>query len=191
MPIERSVRPMASSRIAATARRLLEASALCAVATAGPGGRPHINTVYFAWSHPFDIVWLSDPDARHSRNLRANAATAIAVYDSNQSWGRPDRGIQLFGTARALAGRAAGDAELVYARRFRAYVREAVGAYRFYRFRPRRIKLFDEAGLGPGVFVTATVGRGQPAWERTEVYRASAPPAGKMIGFAPTSRRGV
>ena len=50
-----------------------------------------------------------------------------------------------------------------------------LGAYRFYRFRPRRLKLFDEQELGPGWFVTARVAAGgRLEWERTEIYRSAA-----------------
>jgi nitroimidazol reductase NimA-like FMN-containing flavoprotein (pyridoxamine 5'-phosphate oxidase superfamily) len=93
MGIERSNRPVAASRIAATARELLDASTLCAIATVNADGRAHVNTAYFGWSRDFDIVWLSEPRARHSRNLRANESVAIAVYDSTQTWGKTDRGI--------------------------------------------------------------------------------------------------
>jgi uncharacterized protein YhbP (UPF0306 family) len=57
---------------------------LCAIATVSPGNRAHVNTAYFAWSREFELVWLSEPAARHSRNLRANSTAAIAVYDSSQ-----------------------------------------------------------------------------------------------------------
>jgi uncharacterized protein YhbP (UPF0306 family) len=164
MPIERSRRPLAVARIRAEARRLLDGSRLCAIATVSPGYRAHVNTAYFAWSREFELVWLSEPAARHSRNLRANSTAAIAVYDSSQSWEKPDRGIQLFGSAREVAAPAARPAERVYARRFPECAQADLSAYRFYRFRPSRMKLFDEAALGAGVFVTATVrsGGGSP-----------------------------
>ena len=171
MAIERSTRPIAKARLATLARRLLDASTLCAIATVSPPSRAHVNTAYFAWSDRFDLVWLSEPRAKHSRNVRASATVAVAVYDSNQSWGNPgDRGIQLFGTARELAGSAARDAERTYAKRFPDYRESEFSAYRFYRFRPRQLKLFDEHALGDGVFVTANVSRGQLAWTRTEIY---------------------
>jgi len=173
MAIERSNRRLAAARITATARQLLEASTLCAIATVTRSGRAHVNTAYFAWSRAFEIVWLSEPGATHSRNLRANPSTAIAVYDSGQTWGKPDRGIQLFGTAREVAGEDAEQAEALYTRRFPAYAKTDLGAYRFYRFTPRRLKLFDEPALGTATFVTARVGPdGRLAWERTERYRA-------------------
>ena len=174
MPIERSRRPVAATRLTALARRLLNASTLCAIATISPGGRAHINTAYFAWSRGLELVWLSEPHARHSRNLRTNPAVAVAVYDSSQSWGRPDRGIQLFGSAEEQAGVAGPDAERLYAKRFPTFARASFGAYRFYRFRVHRVKLFDERALGGGVFVTARVAVGGTlSWERSEIYRAA------------------
>jgi uncharacterized protein YhbP (UPF0306 family) len=170
MAITLSNRPIAAARLETLARRLLDASTLCAIATVSPGNRPHVNTAYFAWSVDLELVWLSEPGARHSRNLRRNATASIAVYDSNQRWGNPDRGVQLFGAAREVAGPAARDAEHTYAARFPWYERAEVGAYRFYRFRPRRVKLLDEEALGAGVFVTASVHAGQIAWQQTEIY---------------------
>jgi uncharacterized protein YhbP (UPF0306 family) len=174
MGIERSNRPIAARRMAATAQRLLEASTLCAIATVAPGGRAHVNTAYFAWSRELDLVWLSEPRAKHSRNIRANDSVALAVYDSGQAWGSPDRGIQLFGPAREVEGAAVGDAETLYAARFPDYRHTELSAYRFYVLRPRRLKLFDERELGAGVFVTARVARDRRlVWERTEIYRSA------------------
>jgi uncharacterized protein YhbP (UPF0306 family) len=151
---------------------LLDASALCAIATVAPGSRAHVNTAYFAWSPDFDIVWMSEPNARHSRNLRANKTVAIAVFDSGQTWGEPDRGIQLFGSADEAQGRAVERAAALYASRFQRGREFDLTAYRVYLFRPRRLKLFNERALGGGVFVTAKVARsGRLTWERTEVYR--------------------
>lgn len=153
------------------ARQLLDASTLCAIATVSSRDVAHINTAYFAWGDDLNCVWLSHPAATHSRNLRANPSVAVAVYDSNQSWGNPDRGIQLFGAAREVSGPAELEAKAVYANRFPAYAEDERSAYRFYRFRPRRMKLFDEGVLGAGVFVTASIRRNQQiTWERTERY---------------------
>ncbi|HZC28900.1 MAG TPA: pyridoxamine 5'-phosphate oxidase family protein [Gaiellaceae bacterium] len=169
MPIRRG-RRIASARIRASLERLLEASTLCAIATVS-GSRAHVNTAYFAWSPSFRVVWLSDADARHSRNLAANPSAAVAVFDSNQRWGHPDRGVQLFGRARELGGAAQERAAELYTTRFPAYREDALGAYRWYELRPRAAKVFDEPELGAGVFVTARIDvEGSVTWERTDVY---------------------
>jgi hypothetical protein len=165
MAIVRSGRRVGATRLTSVAEELLEASTLCAISTVGPRGRAYVNTAYFAWAPDLRIIWLSEPGARHSHNVRSNGSAAIAVYDSGQTWGKPDRGIQLFGDARAGGP----DTEEIYAQRFSAY--EPRQSYRFYELAPRRVKLFDERELGAATFVTAHVRDGKLAWERTEVYR--------------------
>jgi uncharacterized protein YhbP (UPF0306 family) len=169
--VVRTGRRITSDRLARVARRLLSASTLCALATVGPGGRAHVNTMYFAAGSGWDLVWLSAPESAHSRNVRAKRSAAIAVYDSRQRWGGADRGIQVFGQARELAGPAASQAVEAYVKRFSAD--EAITKrFAAYRLRPKRLKLFDEREFGSGTFVTARVlGDGTLAWERTETYR--------------------
>jgi uncharacterized protein YhbP (UPF0306 family) len=171
MAIVRSKRPIAAARLAAIARSLLDASTLCAIATVGRGGRAYVNTAYFAWSRRLDVVWLSESRATHSRNLRANASVAIAVFDSTQTWGTPDRGIQLFGSARHAQEADADAAAAVYAARFPKFRAADFGDYSLYVFQPRRLKLFDERELGAGTFVTARVDQaGGLVWQRTDIY---------------------
>ena len=164
------MRPVARPRIERAAFRLLDASPLCAIATAAPRTTAHIHTAYFAWNRDFEIFWLSDPAARHSRNIRARPSTAITVFDSHQVWGQPDRGIQLFGSTRQLPASEIAPADSLYAARFPGYATPDLRAYRFYRFRTERLKVFDEAVFGAGVFVTATIHSGQRLiWGRTDI----------------------
>jgi uncharacterized protein YhbP (UPF0306 family) len=169
--LKRSNRPLSQSRIAGLLRSLLDASSLCAIATVTRSGNAFINTAYFGWAPDYRIVWLSSPAATHSRNLRGQGTAAIAVFDSHQVWGRPDRGVQLFGFAKSVEGADVQEAEHAYRQRFPGVGPSDLIPYRFYALRPRRVKLFDEAELGPGVFVTASVrAGGKIAWERTEIY---------------------
>jgi uncharacterized protein YhbP (UPF0306 family) len=166
--IERRSRRFSSDRVERLARRLMHAAPICALATVWPGGRAHINHMYFARSGAFDVVWISDPDSRHSRNLLTNPSAAVTIFDSHQIWGRPDRGIQLFGTAGTVSGTAARQAEGAYAVRFPSY--DPSDSYPVYRFRPREVKLFYERILGGGTLVTARVTRDGLAWLKTEVW---------------------
>jgi uncharacterized protein YhbP (UPF0306 family) len=125
--------------------------------------------MYFAWSGPLEVVWASDPDSRHSRNLLAKPSAAITIYDSHQTWGRPDRGIQLFGAAGMVTGRAAEQAERAYSARF-SYDPSEDDSYPWYRFRPREVKLFYERILGAGTLVSARVTAEGLSWARTEVF---------------------
>ena len=149
--------------MAAVARRLMGASTLCSLATISPGGRAHINHMYFARNERYELFWFSDRDSVHSRNLATRPTAAITIYDSHQVNGKPDRGIQLFGTAGIARGE---EARRVYVRKFRV----DPSAYTAYRFRPRMVKLFDEISLAPGTLVTARVTRAGMVWVRTEVW---------------------
>jgi hypothetical protein len=135
--IRRSDQLVSRERLELLAHQLLDASPLCAIATVAPRGQAHVNTAHFAWS-PFELVWISDPRARHSSNVRSRGTAAVAVYDSSQARGGSDRGIQLFGMAAEPAGPAAMDAARVYARRFPDYRDSQLSGYRTYLFRPRR-----------------------------------------------------
>jgi len=164
-------RRISTARIRRAARRLLDAAPLCTLATVSPKGRAHVNTMYFARTEAWDLVWLSAAMSQHSRNIASNGTAAIAVYDSDQRWGGTDRRIQVFGRARALRGREARQAVAAYGHRF-ASDEDVLSRFVAYRLRPSRLKLFDERVFGGGTFVTARVGRdGTLAWERTETYR--------------------
>ena len=169
------MRPVARHRIERAAFELLDASSLCAVSTVSPRAMPHVSAVYFAWNRSFEIFWLSDVSARHSRNIQTRPGVAITVYDSSQVWGRPDRGIQLFGSARRLTVADCAQVESLYAARFERYTPSDLSAYRFYEFRAERLKVFDESVFGSGVFVTAVVGDDRRlSWERTDVVSGGA-----------------
>jgi uncharacterized protein YhbP (UPF0306 family) len=126
--------------------------------------------MYFGWSRRFEVYWISDPDSRHSRNLVQNSSAAITIYDSHQTWGRPDRGVQLFGTASRAHGSAVNRGHQAYLARFPSYDPSAEDAYPLYRFHPRAIKLFYERVLGAGTLVTARVTDEGLTWLRTEVF---------------------
>ncbi len=144
----------------------MDASPLCALATVSPGGRAHINHMYFAWTDRFEVIWISDADSLHSRNLARNSSAAVTIYASNQVWGKPDRGIQLFGTARSTNSR---DAISAYGRRFKDFDADA-NELPVYRFRARTVKLFDERSLAAGTIVSARVTSSGLAWIKTEVW---------------------
>jgi uncharacterized protein YhbP (UPF0306 family) len=154
---------LTSSRVRQSVEQILSENVLCAMATVTSTGRPHINTAYFACSRSLELFFLSDPGSVHCRNLAQRPEMAVAVFSTRQTWGRPDRGAQLFGTCRQAVRSHLEDAQRSYARRFPDYdglskeAARAFARYRLYRFVPRTLKLLDERTLGDGVFVTASV----------------------------------
>ena len=149
----------------------MNASTLCSLATVSPGGRAHINHMYFAWTARYEVIWYSDAESIHSRNLARTSTAAITVYDSHQTYGLLDRGIQLFGTAGVATGRAHREAHSAYTRRFRGV---DPSGYTAYRFRSRTVKLFDERSLAPSTLVTARVTPQGLVWAKTEVWVVTA-----------------
>jgi hypothetical protein len=95
------------------------------------------------------------------------------VFDSHQAWGHPDRGLQVFGSAREVGRMGFENVHSIYRARSPDVGSDVLSQHRFYVLRPRRVKLFDEHRLGAGVFVTARVkSGGELAWQTTEVYDA-------------------
>lgn len=160
-----NVRHPSERRVRSSVWSILEGTPLCALATVDSRKCAHSSHVYFAYSTELEIYFLSDPNSRHCRHLRSNPLIAVSVYDSRQRWGGPDRGLALHGVCREARGKSRGRAEEIYGNRFPAYrswrrkVRPGDEAtkWRFFRFVPGRIKVFDEPRLGTGVFVTASV----------------------------------
>lgn len=146
---------------------ILKESVLCSIATVTKSGRAHISHLYFCWSDDLEFYFLSDPRSLHCRNLLSNPSMAMTVYNSDQPWDRPGRGMQLFGRCtQARLGRAV-IGERAYAKRFDGYAayraestaRNQAFQYRFYHFTPRKIKILDEPRFGGGVLVTAQINR--------------------------------
>ncbi len=140
-------------RVVASFERLLRAHRVAAFATVGPASRAHVHVAYFAWSAEHDLFFYSWPASRHARHLEANRSMAVALFDAHQRWGDPERGGQLYGTAREARGRWVGIARAVYLKRFPGFerVRRADGAPSPvpYRFRARCARWFDPRFEGP------------------------------------------
>ncbi len=145
--------------------RLLRENVLCSMSTVTPKDRAYINTAYYAYSDELEIFFFSYPDSLHCRNLRKNSSMAMTIFGSAQVWGKPDRGMQLFGTCLETRGSLAVRAEQIYGTRFPKFTqwKESLGRsaegfrLRPYRFLPRRVKILDEPQFGAGVFIVTTI----------------------------------
>jgi predicted pyridoxine 5'-phosphate oxidase superfamily flavin-nucleotide-binding protein len=71
--------------------KLLAAVRYMTLGTADADGRPWTSPIWFAAPTPSELLWVSDPKARHSRNIEERPEVAIAVYDSTvaegDAWG--------------------------------------------------------------------------------------------------------
>ena len=63
----------------ATARRLIEANMYMTIATADGDGRPWVSPEWFAAASETEFLWVSAPEARHSRNLAVRPEVAIVM----------------------------------------------------------------------------------------------------------------
>jgi uncharacterized protein YhbP (UPF0306 family) len=125
-------------------RDLLEETTTMVLATHMPDGTPRATPVYFAADDVLRLIFLSDPDSVHSRNLAASPQTSAAMYPEERNW-RKLRGLQMTGQARALDGDEAEAARRAYARRFPfvAELASAMAASRIYAFSPSWVRLTD------------------------------------------------
>ena len=68
---------------AAIARAIIDANLYMVVGTADATGVPWVSPVYYAPAGYLDFLWLSSPDARHSRNIQARPEVGIVIFDSS------------------------------------------------------------------------------------------------------------
>jgi hypothetical protein len=88
--------------LAASARAIVDANLYMALATADESGRPWVSPVYFAPLGYRDLLWVSRPERRHSRNLAVRETVSIAIFDSTVPIGT-GRGVYMTGTASEVA----------------------------------------------------------------------------------------
>jgi hypothetical protein len=66
-----------------TARAIIDASLYLVLATADSAGRPWSSPVYFAHDGYAEFLWVSAPEAAHSRNIAARPQVGIVLFDSH------------------------------------------------------------------------------------------------------------
>lgn len=65
------------------ARGIIESNRYMVLATADETGIPWVTPVWFAQSDYRRFIWVSSPDRRHSRNIRARPEVSIVIFDSH------------------------------------------------------------------------------------------------------------
>lgn len=79
-------------------RSIVDKNPYMTLATAGDDGTPWASPVWYATADCREFVWVSAPEARHSRNLAQRPELAIVIFDSQQ---RPSTGEAVYLSARA------------------------------------------------------------------------------------------
>jgi hypothetical protein len=73
---------MEPNDLGSMARAIVEANLYMTLATADESGRPWASPVWFAHEDYTDFLWVSRPDARHSRNVIGRRELGIVIFDS-------------------------------------------------------------------------------------------------------------
>lgn len=154
------------AKVEASIRELLEAVALCSMATVSEDGSAHCNTAFFCKADLWRMFFVSHFRSRHVQNLEARPSMAWTVFDSTQQWGTALRGVQIAGRAKP-AGLVDGTLGVTqYGARFPGFAASVLqtpvqqvlsGEYKFYVFEPSEFKLFDEPTFGEETYIRAEV----------------------------------
>src|SRR5262245_25633242 len=80
------------------ARAIVDGNSYMTLATADADGAPWASPVWFAHDHYETFLWMSEPGARHSRNMAVRCQLAIVIFDSKVS---PDQRNAVYVEARA------------------------------------------------------------------------------------------
>lgn len=88
---------------------MIDANQYLTLATSDASGRPWATTVWYtAWERSrtaerlaVEFIWLSRPDAQHSRNLLQRPEVGISIFDSSQPAGTGD-GLQFAARAQVV-----------------------------------------------------------------------------------------
>ncbi|MFC5001272.1 pyridoxamine 5'-phosphate oxidase family protein [Dactylosporangium cerinum] len=122
------------------ARAVLDEGRYVVLGTADGGGTPWVSPVFYTLSGYREVIWMSSPEARHSRNIGERPDVSLVVYDSRVE---PGDGMAVYmcgvaaevtGEAVAAVAAAYGDAALPKGGR-RVKIDEVTGEgiYRMYR----------------------------------------------------------
>lgn len=124
----------------AVARGFIESGLYMTLGTADAEGSPWVSPVYYAFAGYREFLWVSRPDATHSRNLAVRPGLAIVIFDTTAPIGT-GQGVYMEAVADEVTGPAVDGAIAVFSDRSqehggRAWTREDVeppSHLRFYR----------------------------------------------------------
>lgn len=89
----------------AVARAVLDGNRYAVLGTADAEGRPWVSPVFYTLSGYREVIWMSSPEARHSRNLAERAEVSLVVFDSSAVVGEA-AAVYMCGVAAEVTGEA-------------------------------------------------------------------------------------
>jgi nitroimidazol reductase NimA-like FMN-containing flavoprotein (pyridoxamine 5'-phosphate oxidase superfamily) len=138
--------------LGAIARAIIDSNSYMVLATADESGLPWASPVWYAPSEYREFLWVSSPEARHSRNLASRPELAIVIFDSQVPVGA-GQGVYMSAVADELSGDDLDRGIEIFSRRSEAqgarpWTREEVlpnTPYRLYRASVSEHSLLDPA----------------------------------------------
>jgi uncharacterized protein YhbP (UPF0306 family) len=146
----------ADERLMESVRAILKENILCSMATKNSDGTPHASVAYYCLDADLSLYLLTQPSTRHSRNIENMPSVALTVFDTSQRWGKPHKGLQIFGSCSRVADEESQPAFDLYSERFPEFSSLVSTAAqmmlklesRFYRIDPTTIRVIDEGAYG-------------------------------------------
>lgn len=87
--------------LGAIARSIVDSNRYMTLGTADEHGSPWASPVWYPPREYREFLWVSRPEARHSRNLAARPELALVIFDSHQAGGW--NAVYMTGVAEELA----------------------------------------------------------------------------------------
>lgn len=73
--------------LGAIARRVIDSNQFMTIGTADEERVRWVSPVWYAPAEYREFFWVSDPEARHSRNIAARPQVAIVIFDAHEAGG--------------------------------------------------------------------------------------------------------
>lgn len=125
------------------------------------GHSVHANNIYYAYNNELDIVFVSDRNTVHGKNIQTKDSVSLVVYNEPEAYGVNHQGIQIEGACKEATGEDLVKSWLLYVKRFPVFknlmsdinqiVKGLVGT-RIYIVKVSNIKIMDIPSFGKGNF---------------------------------------
>jgi nitroimidazol reductase NimA-like FMN-containing flavoprotein (pyridoxamine 5'-phosphate oxidase superfamily) len=97
------------------ATSIIDSGRFMTLATADADGVPWASPVWYALSGYHEFLWVSSPEAKHSRNLAVRPQLALVIFDSHQAGGW--NALYMSAVAEQLAGADVDEAIEIFSQR--------------------------------------------------------------------------
>jgi hypothetical protein len=130
--------------VEALARAIVDGGRYMTIATADAGGVPWVSPVWYAPAGYSEFFWVSDPEARHSRNIAVRREVSVVIFDSGATIGT-GRGVYVAAVAEEVGGSELDRGIEVFSRRS---VEQGAAAWTLEDVRPpARLRLYRASAL--------------------------------------------